>query len=100
MSLHILVLPDADRLKKIEQKIVDELGEDAVAHLPLNIKITDFQRPSSAASAPSTHSSVDIDQNALDEDDGEDNYEQKNLNVNEDVGKSNINSVKDIVFMF
>lgn len=70
------MLPDAERLKKLEQKVVDELGEEACSRMPLNLRITEPERPSSATSAPSSQSSSDMDSaNAGDEENDENRME-------------------------
>ncbi|CAD5234494.1 unnamed protein product [Bursaphelenchus xylophilus] len=61
------VLPDAERLKRLEEKIIEEVGEEAVVK-PLNIRITEPERPHSTNSAPSSRASSEGDHHVLEDD--------------------------------
>ncbi|CAD5229314.1 unnamed protein product [Bursaphelenchus okinawaensis] len=86
INLFDAVLPDTERLKKLEEKIIEEVGEEAVAN-PLNIRIMEPQRPGSAISAPSSQDSSEGDHH-LPDDEIERRVEQ--LNVANDVQNASV----------
>jgi hypothetical protein len=83
-SNFFLVLPDVERMKILEKKVIDELGEEACARLPPNLRIVEPPQPTSDGISASSRSSSD-DENSLD---GMDDENDENQNDNNQPGTS------------
>ncbi|KAI6173461.1 F-box-like/WD repeat-containing protein ebi [Aphelenchoides besseyi] len=61
MGLLEAVLPDTDRMRILEEKVIAELGEEACSRKPPNLRIVEPPQPASDISASSSQSSSDVE---------------------------------------
>ncbi|KAI6244128.1 F-box-like/WD repeat-containing protein ebi [Aphelenchoides fujianensis] len=83
MGLLEAVLPDTERMKLLEKKVIEELGEEACSRIPPNLRIVEPQQPVSDISASSSRSSSDVESLDGMEDENED------ANADQQPGPSN-----------
>lgn len=89
------VLPDTERMKILEKKVIDELGQEATAKFPPNLRIVEPPRPATAdLSASSSRTSSDVE--SLDG--MEDENDENNDNTQQGASTSNANLKEEPTF--
>ncbi|KAI6191619.1 F-box-like/WD repeat-containing protein TBL1XR1 [Aphelenchoides bicaudatus] len=95
MGLLEAVLPDTERMKILEKKVIDELGPEACARMPPNLRIVEPAHESQDISASSSRISSDVESLDGMEDENDENQNESNQQASTSGTLINSNNLKE-----